>query len=151
MLIKYFKDKPDNHEMTIETYINEAIQDYIIVYGKTKKEALKALKDSINDSIKDLEKLLERVFSTNRVFCGGSYYSPKQKKIIPAIVSYNENFKAVTLSFEDGGKKYNAVKIMQELFGEGAGGKAGIAGTPRGIEFTFGDTKKVIERLEVQS
>ena len=58
MIINYFEED-GNHEMTIETYINEAIEDYIVVYGKSKEEALKALKDSIKETIKDLEKLLE--------------------------------------------------------------------------------------------
>jgi len=88
-----------------------------------------------------------RLFSTDRVFCGASYYSPQENTIIPAIISYNEKFKAITLSFEDSGKKFKADEIMKELFGPGAGGKSGIAGTPRGIEFTFEDTRKVISKL----
>ena len=89
-----------------------------------------------------------RVFSTDRVFCGSSYWSPRENKIISAIVSYNEKFKAITLSFEDGGEKYNAVDIMQKIFGSEAGGRAGIAGTPRGKEYQFEDTQKVIKELE---
>lgn len=89
-----------------------------------------------------------RLFSTDRVFCGASYYSPKQERIIPAIISFNEKFKSITLSFEDGGKKHNAVEIMQKLFGNEAGGRPGIAGTPRGKEFSFEDAQKVVEELE---
>jgi Zn finger protein HypA/HybF involved in hydrogenase expression len=90
-----------------------------------------------------------RLFLTDRVFCGASYYSPQQNTIIPAIISYNEKFKAITLSFEDSGKKFKADEIMKELFGDGAGGKAGIAGTPRGKEFTFEDTQKVIDKINI--
>ena len=107
------------------------------------KEWAKNIQEATEKCLKKETKYY-RLFSTNRVFCGASYYSPQQKEIIPAIISYNEIFKAITLSFEDSGKKFKADEIMVELFGSGAGGKSGIAGTPRGKEFTFEDTKKVI-------
>lgn len=88
-----------------------------------------------------------RVFSTPQVFCGASYYSPIKNQIMKACVSFNQKFKAITLSFEDGGKEFNAMEIMQELFGNEAGGRPGIAGTPRGVEFTNDDMKKVIDKL----
>jgi hypothetical protein len=110
------------------------------------KEWAKNIQEATEKCLKEETKHY-RLFSTDRVFCGASYYSPQQKEIIPAIISYNEKFKAITLSFEDSGKKFKADEIMKELFGAGAGGKAGIAGTPRGIEFTFNDTRKVVSKL----
>lgn len=94
------------------------------------------------------ETTLYRVFLTDRVFCGASYWSPKQKQVVPSIVSYNEKYKAITLSFADSGEKYNAISIMQKLFGDQAGGKPGIAGTPRGQEYEFKNTQIVLEELE---
>jgi len=88
-----------------------------------------------------------RVFSTSQVFCGAAYYSLIKNKIMLACVSFNQKFKAITLSFEDGGKQFNAVEIMQEIFGNEAGGRPGIAGTPRGIEFTTDDMKNVVDKL----
>lgn len=83
-----------------------------------------------------------RLFNTTGIFCGADYEGKS------FIVAFNQKFKAVTLSFEDGGKQHNAVTIMQELFGSEAGGHAGIAGTPRGKEFTFGDAKVVFDKVE---
>jgi len=60
-----------------------------------------------------------------------------------AVVALNAKTKAVTLSFADGGKESNACEIMQEIFGEKAGGHAGIAGTPRDGEYTIDDARKV--------
>lgn len=93
-----------------------------------------------------------RVFDSNGVFCAASYYSPKQDALIPAIVTYNEKTKAVTLGFEDGGKQYNAMEIVRSVWGPEAGGRKGIAGSPRGVEMTKDDLHALVERLkEVQA
>lgn len=85
-----------------------------------------------------------RLFVTDgSVFCCASYYSPKQDRVTEATVQYNGYTKAVTLAFEDGGKKYSAEKIMQEIFGPEAGGRAGIAGSPRGKIMTPADARSV--------
>jgi hypothetical protein len=89
-----------------------------------------------------------RIFNTDKIFCGGEYYSKTLEKIIPAIISYNQQYKSITLSFEDGGKEINAVTIMQELFGSEAGGRSGIAGTPRGKEYMFVDVSNIARKLE---
>lgn len=72
-----------------------------------------------------------RGFRTDSVFCSASYYSPSQKKVIPATVSLNTKTRAITIAFEDGGKKISAVRVVQALWGKDAGGHAGIAGSPR--------------------
>lgn len=82
--------------------------------------------------LKETEKV--RVFKTNGVFCAASYYSPKFEKVIPATVTLNTKFRAITVAFEDGGKNASAVEIVQKLWGDKAGGHAGIAGSPRGWE-----------------
>lgn len=92
-----------------------------------------------------------RVFDSNGVFCAASYYSPKQDVIVPATVTYNEKFKSITLAFEDGGKQLDAREIVQELWGPEAGGREGIAGSPRGVEMTKDNLHTLVERLkEVQ-
>ena len=92
-----------------------------------------------------------RVFDSNGVFCAASYYSPKQDALIPATVTYNEKTKTVTLGFEDGGKQYNAMEIVRGIWGPEAGGREGIAGSPRGVEMTKDDLHALVERLkEVQ-
>lgn len=93
-----------------------------------------------------------RVFDSNGVFCAASYYSPKQDALIPATVTYNKKTKAITLGFEDGGKQYNAMEIVRSVWGPEAGGREGIAGSPRGVEMTKDDLYALVERLkEVQA
>jgi len=96
-----------------------------------------------------------RAFITGNVFCSAAYYSIKQGKVIPAIVVYNKNYNSVSISFEDGGAKADASKIVKELWGALAGGHAGIAGSPRGWGLTgeealneFNRACKYVEEIE---
>lgn len=85
-----------------------------------------------------------RVFnSPEGVFCSASYYSEKQGKVIPSTVTRNGKFKSVTVAMADGGKKVSAKELVQELWGNEAGGHPGIAGSPRGREMTEKDLKKL--------
>lgn len=83
-----------------------------------------------------------------RVFAGdvftAAFYRNADGSIADATVSYGTKSGAITLAFEDGGKKHNAAKIMQGLFGAEAGGHAGIAGSPRGKRMGFGDLAAVV-------
>jgi hypothetical protein len=82
-----------------------------------------------------------RLFCTDGIFCGADYETKD------FIVSFNKRFKAVTLSFKDSGEKYNAIEIIQGIFGQDAGGHPGIAGTPRNVEFKFEDALKVFKKV----
>lgn len=86
-----------------------------------------------------------RAFKTDGVFCNSAYYSKEQEAIIPCIVSFNEKFKSITVSFEDGGKECSARELVQELWGPEAGGRDGIAGSPRGVDMTDEDLKNIID------
>lgn len=94
--------------------------------------------------IKESDKV--RAFITDRVFCSASYYSPNMDKVIPATVVMNTTMKAITIAFEDGGKIASAVDIVQKLWGKQAGGRAGIAGSPRGWEITDDELQRQFER-----
>lgn len=109
---------------------------------KWEQEVTKAVEDRLVSENENV-----RVFSTNGPFCNGSYYSPSQEKIIPAVVSYNEKFNSITLSFADGGKELSARDIVQSLWGPEAGGRDGIAGSPRGQEMTRGDLEEISEKV----
>ena len=87
-----------------------------------------------------------RVFSAP-MFANGAYYSKVLKRLVPAVVNLNTAVGSITLSFEDGGEKYNAAAIMKEHFGPEAGGHAGIAGSPRGIIYTMDDLLKFRDHL----
>lgn len=85
-----------------------------------------------------------RVFnSPEGVFCSASYYSEKQGKVIQSTVTRNGKFKSVTVAMADGGKKVSAKELVQELWGNEAGGHQGIAGSPRGREMTEKDMKQL--------
>ena len=72
-----------------------------------------------------------RCFETDGVFCSAAYYSPNLGQIIPATVVLNTKYRSITVAFADGGKTENAMQIVQSLWGPQAGGRAGIAGSPR--------------------
>lgn len=88
-----------------------------------------------------------RVFAGD-VFCA-AFYRNADGSIADATVSFGTKSGAITLAFENGGKKYNAAKILQGLFGPEAGGHAGIAGSPRGKRMNFGDFAATV--LKVRS
>lgn len=72
-----------------------------------------------------------RAFITDGVFCAASYYSPSLQKVCKATVTLNTKFNAITVAFADGGKEASAREIVQSLWGSEAGGRDGIAGSPR--------------------
>lgn len=89
-----------------------------------------------------------RIFnSPEGVFCSASYYSEKQGKVIPATVTLNGRFKAVTMALENGGKEISAKEMVQSIWGPEAGGHKGIAGSPRGQEMTEADLEKLAKVL----
>lgn len=95
-----------------------------------------------------------RAFETDGVFCSSSYYSPRFKELVPATVSLNTVNKAITIAFADGGKKHSACRIAQQLWGAEAGGRDGIAGSPRGwnvndneLLFEFEKAIDILENL----
>lgn len=66
------------------------------------------------------------------------------------IIVYSNKFKSVTVSSRLGAKDVlNMSLVMKDLFGPEAGGHAGIAGTPRGVEFTSQDAMKVFAHLNM--
>lgn len=123
--------------------INDPEHDKLITAGKEWAQTReKEVEDQLVYENKDV-----RVFDTNGIFCAVSYFSPNQNTICPATVTYNEKFKSITLAFEDGGKQLNAKEIVQELWGPEAGGREGIAGSPRNVEMTKNDLAKLVNEL----
>lgn len=123
--------------------INNPEHDKLIAAGKEWAQTReKEVEDQLVYENKDV-----RVFDTNGIFCAASYFSPNQNTICPATVTYNEKFKSITLAFEDGGKQLNAKEIVQELWGPEAGGREGIAGSPRNVEMTKDDLAKLVNEL----
>lgn len=61
------------------------------------------------------------------------------------VLTLNTKFKSITLSSSDG--QVDCCAVMQKVFGPDAGGHKGIAGSPRGIEYTDEDLDKVLAVL----
>jgi len=66
-----------------------------------------------------------------------------------AVVAYNTKFGSITVSFADGGEKASAREIVQELWGKEAGGRDGIAGSPRGTRMTSEDLTDAFNAVAV--
>lgn len=109
--------------------------------SKWSEETKKKIEDCLvfeNDNV--------RVFnSPEGVFCSESYYSEKQGKVIPSTVTRNANLKSVTLAMADRGKRVSAKELVQQLWGNEAGGLRRIAGSPRGQEMTQKDIKQLVK------
>lgn len=95
-----------------------------------------------------------RGFITKGLFCSSSYYSPSLKNDVAATVSMNPRYKSIIVSFADAGEKISAKNFVQNLWGDEAGGRDGIAGSPRGwkiseeeLEKEFYRTIEVIEAM----
>jgi hypothetical protein len=65
-------------------------------------------------------------------FCNDKYEDNKTGEIFDATVVLNPTNKSITIAFRDGGQNgKNACEIAQSLWGDKAGGREGIAGSPR--------------------
>lgn len=85
-----------------------------------------------------------RVFITDGAFCNSAYYSPKLQTVVKATVALDRKSGAISIAFEDGGKRYHASKVVQAIWDKNAGGKLGIAGSPRGVQMTREDLDKAV-------
>lgn len=86
-----------------------------------------------------------RVFNTSEVFFNSlAYYSEKQEKVIPCTIIRDETNKAISISMADDGEEFPAKKLVQELWGNEAGGYKGIATSPRGQKMTVKDLQKTV-------
>jgi len=106
-------------------------------------------------SFRDLEqvgslKLATRVSSS---FVSHLYRVPVDEELnagllVDGVIALNTTTGAITLSWENGGvNRPSAEKVMQAAFGSQAGGREGIAGTPRGATFVEDDLEKVLSAI----
>lgn len=116
------------------------------VIEKGRKWAQAAVRETEQRCV--FENDMVRAFRTDGPFCSAAYYSPQQGKIIPCTVAYHEQFGSITVAFADGGKEKGGVlsakEIVQELWGPLAGGRDGIAGSPRGQVMTEEEFQRCI-------
>jgi hypothetical protein len=86
-----------------------------------------------------------RVFATDDVFTAASYYSPNLDVVASVTVNYNTKLGSITLATSD--KSVDCCEVMQKLFGPGAGGHAGIAGSPRGTRMSLRDFNQTVDTV----
>ncbi len=78
-------------------------------------------------------------------FVNHLYTAPDNKEGV-AVISFSPAKGKIVLSFKDGDEgKYDAEVIMKEIFGSEAGGRKGIAGTPKENKYTLADFDKVFQ------
>jgi hypothetical protein len=65
-----------------------------------------------------------------------------QDTVFKAIVGFNVKTKSITISLADPIPGFSCAEFAQSLWGPGAGGRANIAGSPRGEEKTLEDARK---------
>lgn len=79
------------------------------------------------------------------VFGLSSAYICREEEFEYTVV-YSNKFKTITIAAADGKDQgINLVEFMQGYFGPEAGGHYGIAGSPRGVEYTLADAMNVFE------
>lgn len=76
-------------------------------------------------------------------------YADPEGKAHEAVVSFNTTTGAITVSFADAPKGKSAREIVQSLWGELAGGHAGIAGSPRDKRMGLNDLVAAAEATRV--
>lgn len=138
------------------------VTERLLLYKNVLEKIINNDKELINEGRRWTQEILEkiekcliyedeniRIFkSRDNIFCSAAYYSEAKKKIIPTTLTYNMVTKSITLAFEDGGKKYSAKEIVQNLWGDKAGGHRGIAGSPRGVEMSEEDFENIKKYLK---
>jgi len=78
--------------------------------------------------LRSSEKFVNHLYNDN----DGNFYN--------GVVNYNPNYKSITVSIDN--VKFNCKDFVQKLWGEKAGGHAGIAGSPRDLEMTLEEARK---------
>jgi len=84
-----------------------------------------------------------------RTYIGPGFYSWDYQRNTIAIVTLNDCTHAITIAVEDGGKAFDAARLLQDMFGSEAGGRPGMAGTPRGGRYTREDLSRVVARVHL--
>jgi hypothetical protein len=72
-------------------------------------------------------------------------YTTVDEQVCAGVLAFREDLKSVTVSFSE--EQGNACEIMQKAFGPEAGGRKGIAGSPRDVDYAVEDLGKVVEQL----
>lgn len=136
-------EKVLQHGKALDSILDERAvnHDEMIQAGKKWREQITEQVESRLVS----ESRYARCFVTDGVFCSSGYYSPSQQMSLPATVVLNTKDNNILVSFYDS-EKFNAKDFVQTLWGPDAGGKAGIAGSPRGWNLSSENLMKEFER-----
>lgn len=94
--------------------------------------------------------LIEELPSGVVVRCYTGFVNHLYGKDGRAVVAFNPETGAVTVSLADPVTDVSCRQIVQDLFGPEAGGHDGIAGSPRGKRMTFEDWACAIEAMDME-
>jgi hypothetical protein len=133
--------------------ITDYIEDLVAKIEDIKIKDIKAavakyqeLENKIENSlVKEVGNI--RVFKSDE-FANANYYNPATGAMFDYIINYTK-FKTISLSKRDNNIANNMAQIMKEIFGEGAGGRENIAGSPRDMQIENPDKyiEEIIKRL----
>lgn len=149
---KHYRLPANQKEVTDITFIVEKHVEAIEKILNGDRELLEAGRVWEKHLAKRVEKCLVkenkdlRIFVTNDVKCTSSYYSAKQRSMVPLILEYNTSTKRIRMSSHN--SSLDVVGIMVDYFGEEAGGKEGIACSPRNKEIEWDDWLGFLEKVE---
>jgi len=68
-------------------------------------------------------------------------YKSSDGVLFDVVVAYNTKFKSITISSSGANDAIDCCSLIQRAFGKEAGGHKGIAGSPRGVEYSVDDAE----------
>ena len=109
---------------------------------------MKARTDELNDATFErvFGKVIVRVTDDELGFCN-HLYDTVSGDVCAAVAAYNKDGGTITISLADEIANVSCRDIMQNLFGNEAGGHLGIAGSPREQHMTYHEFTEAVETL----
>ncbi|MBM7867989.1 hypothetical protein GTO89_14570 [Heliobacterium gestii] len=101
--------------------------------------------DAVSETRLVDESPLVRVFVTEGPRCSAAYYSPRLGRIVPATVVLDSRQGTITIACEGG--QFDARSLVRDLWGPGAGGRPGIAESPRDRRMGLPDLIKAVNMV----
>lgn len=139
--IEYVNDIVDEYAcfLNVLFYGDPAIQAELIEDGKKWRENLNDLDQ--DTFVKQYNKVILR--KTSSKFVNNLYRSES------IVVAYNEQTRAITVSRRDDSVDINCDAVVKKFFGEKAGGRAEIAGSPRDESYEFFEAERFFDRVSI--
>ena len=132
---------PKDHNLEVSSFVT-SISDYISVAlsspfeGSNYEKGLGFVQGERDLNLKTFQYMTPLSVVIRRSpdgdFCNHLYSDPDGVRGI-AVVTYNEKWKSISVSLAEPIKGFSCREVVQELWGDEAGGHQNIAGSPRGL------------------